>query len=476
MNLTKMIFGAAVALQLLLLPNLALSRTYRCDRLLNGTPEYEVPGILPKLEEYVFRNQFYNHTDPRYNGSWSTQIKIREASLPVVGRSRFLEAWPATEETSSFITAKILISLAAESGPKPGRDLEDSFRLGFKQIRDFMDDAVETNEPPGTISYWPLTVVSEHILPYGHLTWFALNPFLYREKKVRYYTNGLYELEAAKSLGFATNIPNDLDSSSQAAVAMMIAAKKFPHLFKKDFRNFLEDYIETIGDVVDRNRRVQHSLEDRWKPRNSGAFLTWVEKARFPDQDKRLPQGLNDVDGIVLLNVLGSIGMYRKEISPELPEKTLRALHDSLYLIRNTIKDGNTANTSRWYERESLFWLGYTKAILFGLEELQTVEDHAKLRVIALSEMLLKQRTFVANELSELLISLKGLYRSRRPQGVKDLISDMEDALLNEINEKNNYASLNGGSAYPVRVNGVVVDWVSRAYSTALAFEALKMK
>jgi hypothetical protein len=264
------------------------------------------------------------------------------------------------------------------------------------------------------------------------------------------------------------NVGNDFDSSSQAFSWFYI---------RNQNREFLDSFVQNVALYVDENRASEHPLNREWKPKDTGAFLTWAEPEAPQQPINRIMDLVNDVDCVVNLNILTSLALYENNIKA-LPPQTQAAKEKSCKLIHAIIENEDEDKCGTWYTRKSHFYLAYAKAYKADAFCLQDERDRVLKRVKERVKYLLAHPKMEAyTEIAEHIIILKSLTK-RRTFFFQKLLNDLEEELNKGIVEKEDYAylpskhSLFGGQAFGL----FHFDWYGRANATALALRALSMK
>ena len=119
------------------------------------------------------------------------------------------------------------------------------------------------------------------------------------------------------------NIPSDADDTALAMVA------------KKTFGNPSAEEIDDLVSILlahrDRDRMFE-DRRDRWKGKNTGAFLTWLKDESLPiaegfnPRTGTIPFGVNNVDCVVNANVVFALGLTGYGDHPAVDD-ALHALH-----------------------------------------------------------------------------------------------------------------------------------------------------
>lgn len=395
--------------------------------------EEKLPPLEAKLYSFIKQDQILSHPIERYIGTWPTYPKYTGARKEI-------------PESNSFMTLQTLMLLHQVDENYELEGIDEVYALAEKQVQHYVEDAEKTDEAKGTISFWPLIQTEDG-------EWI-------RSFDTQWYNTSMRIL----------NVGNDFDTSSQA----------FAWFYTRDKnRAFLDSFVESLGDYVDANRKSEHPSNLRWKKPETGAFLTWAEQEAPDKPINRIMDLVNDVDGVVNLNILTALSYYENNIGP-LPKKTQEAKKQSCKLIHNIIVNEQEDVCGTWYTRRSHFYLAFAKAYkadTFCIEEdKETVLSRAKER----SKYLLKHPSMRSYaEIAEYIIILKSLKEKKyRQYFYNKLISDLEKELKKGITQRDGYAylpskqSLFGGEAFGL----FYFNWYGRSNATALALRALSMK
>lgn len=383
-----------------------------------------------KLYKFIQRTQITEHYLPRYVGTWPTYPKYNGARKEI-------------PESNSFMTLQTLVLLHQVNETYKLKDINKLYALADKQIQNYVKDAEKTDEAKGTISFWPLIQTDEG-------KWI-------RSFDTQWYNTTLRIL----------NVGNDFDSSSQAFSWFFIQEQN---------REFMDAFVHSVSEYVDTNRSLEHPLNQKWKKKNTGAFLTWAEMEAPAKPVNRIMDLVNDVDCVVNLNVLTSLSYYENNLDA-LPLKTAKARDASCKLVHEVLVNNQEDVCGTWYTRKSHFYLAFAKAYkadTFCIEaDKNIVYERAKQRA---KYLLAHPKMKAYTEIAEHIIILKSL-RNSRTYFFKQFIDALEEMLKEGIVQREEYAylpskhSLFGGQAFGL----FHFDWYSRANATALALRALSM-
>ena len=391
----------------------------------------DLPPLQQKLYAFIQKTQFKEHSIDRYIGTWPTYPKYSGARKEI-------------PESNSFMTLQTIILLKEISKDYKLLHVENIFSLADKQIQNYVKDAQKTDELKGTISFWPLIQTDDG-------EWI-------RSFDTQWYNTSMRIL----------NVGNDFDSSSQA----------FSWFYMQDTnREFLDSFAQNASRFIDKDRKLEHPLNKKWKEKDTGAFLTWAETEAPKQKINRIMDLVNDVDCVVNLNILTALSLYENNIN-NLHVETKIAKENSCKLIKNIIKEEKEDICATWYTRKSHFYLAFAKAYKADTFCIEDEKDTVLKRAVKRAKYLLKHKNMKAyTEIAEHLIILKTL-KQNRTFFFKKLVKDLETTLKEGIVEREGYAylaskhSLFGGQAFGL----FHFDWYGRANATALALRALSMK
>ena len=393
----------------------------------------ELPDLEAKLYKYIQQSQIREHSIPRYIGTWPSYPKYTGVRKEI-------------PESNSFMTLQTLILLAQVNKDYFLPDIQEVNHLANTQMLNYVSDAKKTNEPSGTISFWPLIQDDEG-------NWI-------RSFDTQWYNTSMRIL----------NVGNDFDTSSQAFSWFYISEQE---------PDFLENFANSVSLYIDVNRSSEHPLNLQWKEKDSSAFMTWAEEEAPKKSPNRIMDLVNDVDCVVNLNILTALSLYENTLN-ELPQKTQMAKIQSCELVHDVIRYQKEDRCATWYTRPSHFYLAFAKAYKADTyclgEDFTMVLKRSKKR----AKYLLEHAKMNAHtEMAEYLIILKTLKTpSCRSLLYKALLTSLERELEKGLTIRSDYAylpykhSLFGGEAFGL----FHFNWYGRANATALALRALSMK
>jgi len=396
------------------------------------TTKKDLGPLEKKLYAYLLSSQIKEHSIPRYVGTWPSYAKYNgaRASIP---------------DSSSFMTFQTLILLEGVNKDYNLPQVQNIYDLANQQMHHYVQDAKKTNEPKGTLSFWPLLQTDDG-------TFIRSFDTLWVNSSMR-----------------ILDIANDFDTSSQA----------FVWFYKdKSHQDFLDNFVHSVSLYTDNNRSVFHPLNTQWTSPNTGAFLTWAEEELPTKNPNRIMDLVNDLDCVVNLNILSALSLYENTIKP-LPPKTQTAKEKSCLLIHDVITHHKENRCGTWYTRPSHFYLAFAKAYEADTyclsQDISSVLKRSKTR----SKYLVQHPKMHAyTEIAEYIIILKTLKpKSKRGYFYKRLLQDLQRLLKQGITQRKDYAylpskkSLFGGEAFGL----FHFNWYGRANATALALRALSM-
>jgi len=391
-----------------------------------------LPPLEEKLYAFIQQNQIQEHPIERYIGTWPSYPKYSGVRKEI-------------PESNSFMTLQTLILLNEIDQDYILPGLDTIVGAANRQILHYVEDAKQTDEPVGTVAFWPLIQTDEG-------KWI-------RSFDTQWYNTTMRILD----------VGNDFDTSSQAFVWLYMSKQK---------RDFLDGFVESLNRYTDTNRSKEHPLNLLWKEADSGAFLTWAEDEAPAKPVNRIMDLINDVDCVVNLNILTALSLYENNID-RLPLLTVQAKEASCTLTHKIISNAQEERCGTWYTRPSHFYLAYAKAYKADTFCIQQDKVVILQRAKQRARYLLKHPALEAyTETAEYIIILKTLQqKEERGYFLKKMILSLEDVLKKGIVEKDGYAylpskhSLFGGEAFGL----FHFNWYGRANATALALRALTM-
>jgi len=391
-----------------------------------------LPPLEKKLYAFIRQNQIKEHSISRYTGTWPSYPKYSGVRKEI-------------PESNSFMTLQTLILLHEIDQDYTLHGLDKIVDSANRQILHYVDDAKQTDEPAGTVAFWPLIQTDEG-------RWI-------RSFDTQWYNTTMRILD----------VGNDFDTSSQAFVWLYMS---------KQEREFLDGFVHSVNRYTDTDRSNEHPLNLLWKEADSGAFLTWAEEEAPAKPVNRIMDLVNDVDCVVNLNILTALSLYENNIDL-LPPQTVQAKEASCALTHKVIDKAQEERCGTWYTRPSHFYLAYAKAYKADTFCIQKDKDIILQRARQRVRYLLEHPALEAyTEIAEYIIILKSLQeKGERGYFLRKMILSLEDALKKGIVEKDEYAylpskhSLFGGEAFGL----FHFNWYGRANATALALRALTM-
>lgn len=382
--------------------------------------------VKDQLYNFVRVSQIVSHSKSRYLGAWPVEVTSPQFSH---------------EETDSFLPLITLLILDEVSRYMVLPRHQEVIENVEESIIHYLDDAIETREPEGTIGHWPVWELSDG-------------------RKAR-------TLDPAPPFN-KWNLPNDLDNSAMAANWFLAAGVR---------NEFVTNFVHRAGDYRDTQRTAQAIPDDRWKSVNSGGFLTWAEPENV--SGSRITWGSNDVDCIVNLNVLAALGRYAKNRG-EVPEKTRDGMESACQLIHLALLQNKTNACAVYYERVSQFLIAYARANQFGISCLESSNGLAKELAVREAQVILNRNEKNFTEIAEVIISLKQLFQpSERESSGLDVdlvIEELTQSLIGGVTSQGDVAYV--PSKDSLFTSGVSTDriwWSSQAFSSALALQSLAL-
>lgn len=380
---------------------------------------------------FLIDTQVQDNKIVRTKGGWPSFSRFRGTSIQ-------------SQESNSFVTSQLLVAISIVEKQFEFPGFEEASLMANEFLDTFLDDTKKTNEPSGTIAYWPLLKT-----PSGKFIRSFSIKFPYRILK-------------------PFNVPNDLDAS----------ANYFMWLYhNKTHFDYLDSFEKTSGHYLDLGRKVQYANDLQWKTNNSGAFLTWVDEDVINNSASRIYKGINDVDCVVNLNILTALLTYQNHLG-NLSIDSDTGVKASCKLINNTVLAKKTELCGVWYDRSSQFYTAYTKTYL-AQENIQCLDESleaAKDDVLAKSEASLGQLSSGQyTKLAEYITVIKKLWApNQRTNRVNKLLQKLKIKLLEGITIKGHHAYVRStDSLFISRLSFITVEWYSPQFSTAVALEAL---
>lgn len=391
-----------------------------------------LPPLESKMWNYLIETQITNNNTIRTKGSWPSYSRFHGTSVHSL-------------ESNSFVTTQLLLALLEinKNYELPNSDLV--YIKANQFLNTFIEDSITTNEPAGTIAYWPLIET-----PSGKWIRSFSAKIPYRNLKV-------------------FNVPNDLDASANLFLW---------YLKTNQNSNYLNGFIKTVGKYIDTDREQIYPNDMNWKNNNSGAFLTWAEPDRNIKYDSRIFKGINDVDCVVNLNILTALFSARN-FGQELSESTTQTVKDSCRLINETVNKNLINKCGVWYDRPSQFFTAYSKTFSAQKNEndcLSQSSTRAHKKLIELATLSLSKKENLT-ETAEYLSSIKRMWpKNYRDKIINTLIIFLDLKLRNSIIEESNTAYLNNTeSLFIAKIGPIKVEWYSKEFSTALTLQSILM-
>lgn len=430
-----------------------LSIRFICASSLIANEPDRLHDLINKAIVYLDRVQVKNDSIPyKYKGEWSSEI-VNFKDLPLLGNKGY-----SCYDSNCFVTSSIHNILGEIY-------LNDT---SFRKIPSMLELSVEnilTFKSDNSFNFWHELTVPENIR----------NRYTEKNQITRRRSNHFNYTSGYASCLF--NIFNDADDSAEAFRSVSLYSKVCT-------LNGLSDKLvwkpDSIGWIFYSYRDIDRSHINYYNfykahGMNTGAFLTWFGYERyatslFPDRKgHNLPLGINDIDCVVNANILTALAEYGEANSKE----AVQSLNWIIKMI-----DKKKCNSCGYYY-PSCFSLFYalSKAVSKGVEvskeTIQKITD----------QLITSQRNdgswedeMKGNELHCSLYALNALI---------DLCNISDNRLRMIIEKGLNFIERNaivdtdscfweGGVFFSV--GGIARKshvWRSRAYTTALAAEAL---
>lgn len=380
--------------------------------------------VQQRLYSFISESQSATAASPRELGGWNIHSDIDGAIV--------------SHEPNSHLTAQIMVLLhdVSRRFELPGYDAIEG--RANAHLAAFLHDSSYTGEPAGTIAFWP----------------------------IRDYRSGRRGVSpSVPALSNAANVPNDLDTSSQAVLWFLNTRQN---------SSFARAFTASVSEFRDVGRIEFHPNDLRWKRANSGAFLTWADSDSVDRFSSRIPDGINDVDCVVGLHVLSALQQARRW--HKLDGATERGFTATCRLIGDAVRSGAVPTCSVYYPRASQFWWAFAQASSFGVSCLDRVTVSARWRLLTRATEIAALRAASTNgtEVAEVLGSLKRLYPpTGRPERIAKIVSRLEAVLSGMVSDEGRL--ITDDSIALSRGFTARLEWHSPAYSSALSLVALTL-
>ena len=323
----------------------------------------EIDLILKQGFSYLKSSQIKESaTDgSRFKGEWGSSMEVRK-SFKILLAKKGDKAW----DSNCFTTSSIFNSLATIY-LKYGRnnDILEMLQLALTDVM-----ACEEN---GSFNFWHWIDLPTRFQIAGKLNR-TRGPNNFKYKKRLFY--------------MFSNVVNDSDDTSTAYTALKLAQK-----IQEISPNFVVPKLpkEKIGDIfsshIDKNRYVLNLYDlVTFRPRRTGAFLTWLCHNEFPIpyfpsmKKQNIPLRTNDVDCVVNSNILAALSLYRELDST-------RGAKDSCHYLNKQIRKKNFNKCALYYPNKFSLPYVMSKAISHGVSCLE------KSRNILIKKVLLRQES-----------------------------------------------------------------------------------
>ncbi|MCK9411037.1 MAG: hypothetical protein M0Q53_01975 [Prolixibacteraceae bacterium] len=410
-------------------------------------------NLLNKAIVYLDRVQVKIDSIPfKYKGEWPSEI-VNLKDLPILGSKGY-----SCYDSNCFVTSSIHNILAEIYLNDPSyRQIPTILELSVENILSFKSG--------NSFNFWHELRVPENIR----------NRFTEKNKITRRRSNHFNYTSGYTSCLF--NIFNDADDSAEAFRSVS--------LYNKICKlNGLSDRMvwkpDSIGWVFNKYRDIDRSHINYYNfynahGKNTGAFLTWFGNERystflFPERkDHNLPLGINDIDCVVNANVLTSLAEYGEENSKEAKQ--------ALNWIFKMVEKEKCNSCGYYYPSCFSLFYALSKAISKGVAVREDVIQKA------INQMVNSQKIdgswgdeIEGNELHCSLYALNALIDlcNKSDSQLRMIIEKGLNFVEGSANIDSGFCYWEGGAFFSV--GGIARKshiWRSRAYTTALAAEAL---
>lgn len=389
-----------------------------------GTSELEA-----KLYQSIFDDQIRAHSNKRYVGGWPVLVHVKAYGIPL-----------KVKETDLFLpimTSNALLEVSSHRDLPNLQRLMDGSRI---QLNHYLQDAETTKEPEGTVAFWPLWKMKD----------------------------GTYRRSMSTKKPYdGMNLPGDLDDASQAAAWFMMTNSN---------QKFVDGFVRSAGEFRDIGRPKQARYDNRWKKVNSGAFMTWAESETA--SGTRLTWDVNDVECVVNLNVLYTLGKYEQR-GGRLPAKTRAGKESACRLVQEALERNNEVQCQIYYSRASQFLVAYARARAAEVDCLSPSAELARKLAIKEAQAILAggKKRKNTTEMAEVLIALKTLFTKKERDDIErlsELETKLQEKMIASLDVRSKTARVK--SADSLFSMGPVKDspwWESRAFSAALVLQSL---
>ncbi|MCA9507413.1 MAG: hypothetical protein KC505_03205 [Myxococcales bacterium] len=366
-------------------------------------------SIREKLNNFIVDTQYIDETSDRKNGTWPIEVRGRENTSLI-----FLEA-------DIFFPLQTSLSLLRTQQFYPVKNLSNINAHLYRQTQNYFQDTFFSSRTFGSIAFWPLMEIEpqKFIHNFGS------------DKKI---------LESFDNL----NILNDIDTSSRYFLWLSNQNRSHP---------FIDAFLTTSSNNIDQN---------------NGAYKTWIHNKN----KKNLP---NNTDCVVNLNVVSALKSYERLANIQLPKKNKIANESACLAINRMLNQKNLLSCSHYYDRLTELILAYALAYK---EAPKCLNDSLAIMQKALLEeaiRVINDKNSQTDELSEIIISLAHLPPSKAMSlehhyAMSEILREQLKVKLIQDEEA---AYAKASSAFIGAFSKETFDWYSKAYSSALALEAL---
>lgn len=409
--------------------------------------------LINKAVNFLERIQVKRDNFPqKFKGEWESEI-INLKNLPLLGEKG--NKW---YDSNCFVTSSIHNILAEIYLNDPS----------YKQIPPMLELSVENIllfKSESSFNFWHELNVPDNLR----------SRYSERNTIKRRRSNHLYyETEYASRM---FNIYNDADDTAEALRSLLYYNKICRMNGASEKVVWQPDSIGWIFSSYRDAGRKHINYYNFFKShgRNTGAFLTWFGRERYTTflwpnrKGHNLPLGINDIDCVVNSNVLTALAEYNEKNTP--------GAYHAINWIAKMINENKCKSCGYYYPSGLTLYYSLAKAISKGV----VIDDEIRKKII--DNLILSQNSdgswndqIQGEELQGSLYALNALID----------LCDVKDALTRNIIEKGvcyvkKRACLNENIGYWegqtfFSVGGLARKshiWKSRAYTTALAAEAL---
>ena len=424
-----------------------------CASSLKADESDQLRNLINRAIVYLDQVQVKNDSVPiRYKGEWASEI-VNLKDLPLLGNKGY-----SCYDSNCFVTSSIHNILAEIYLIDPSYpQVPTILKLSVENILSFKSG--------NSFNFWHELRVPENIR----------NRYTEKNQITRRRSNHFNYSSGYTSCLF--NIFNDADDSAEAFRAVSLYNKICT-------LNGLSDKLvwkpDSIGWIFNSYRDIDRSYINYYNfykahGMNTGAFLTWFGGERyttflFPDRKgHNLPLGINDIDCVVNANILTALAEYGEENSQEAKQ--------ALNWIIKMIEKEKCNSCGYYYPTCFSLFYALSKAISKGVEVREDITRKIK------DQMINSQKNdgswgdeIEGNDLLSSLYALNALIDlcDNSDRRLRMIIEKGLKFIERSANFHSDYCFWEGGAFFSV--GGIARKshiWKSRAYTTALAVEAL---